>query len=230
MIAHGQTGLLFDPGDAAALRDCVVELAGMDDSALKAMAMRAMDYSRTRFGAEAHYRQLLEIYKELASSGVIKRRAPAVGGIKRVVLALPVLRRFALTAYRFGLAIRHLSRPFKYVPGWSIKSRETTNFTYDLAEANRRYLAAFLADATGLGYATIAGYLDEIDADQELRERIRTHTARSRRRELADSVVRFGRRVGWFALVRAVKPRLVVETGVEQRLRQLRADCRVATQ
>jgi hypothetical protein len=133
-----------------------------------------------------------------------------------MVLAVPVLRRFALTAYRFGLAIRHLSRPFKYVPGWLIKSRETTNFTYDLAEANRRYLAAFLADATGVGYATIAGYLDEIDADQELREHVRMYTARSTRRELADKVVRFGRRVGWFALVRAVKPRLVVETGVDK--------------
>jgi len=65
--------------------------------------------------------------------------------IEKMILSVPVLGRLALTGYRAGLSAKYLLRPFKYWPGWLIKSKETTNFTYDLADANRRYLAALTA-------------------------------------------------------------------------------------
>jgi hypothetical protein len=113
-----------------------------------------------------------------------------------MILSVPVLGRLALTGYRAGLSARYLLKPSKYWPGWLIESKATTNFTYDLADANRRYLAAFLADATGVAFAIIVGYVNEIDADQELRRHIRMCMAQSRCRELADPDVRLGRRVG----------------------------------
>jgi Methyltransferase domain len=66
--------------------------------------------------------------------------------------------------------------------------------------------------------AEIRGYLDELDGDAELREHIRRLTAASARRGLADPAARFGRRAGWYALVRALRPEHVVETGTDKGL------------
>ena len=65
IVDHGDTGLLFDPGDARALGACIMSLAAASKAELDAMAIRAADRAQARFGAEAHYRQLLAIYEEL---------------------------------------------------------------------------------------------------------------------------------------------------------------------
>ncbi|MFL6153809.1 MAG: class I SAM-dependent methyltransferase, partial [Ornithinibacter sp.] len=52
----------------------------------------------------------------------------------------------------------------------------------------------------------------------ELRAHVRGVTAASSRRGLADRTVRFGRRVGWYALVRSLRPEHIVETGTDKGL------------
>ena len=54
--------------------------------------------------------------------------------------------------------------------------------------------------------------------DAALRRHIEQATARSARRGLADRRVRYARRVGWYAIVRATRPAHVVETGVDKGL------------
>ncbi|MFM8856998.1 MAG: class I SAM-dependent methyltransferase, partial [Actinomycetota bacterium] len=63
--------------------------------------------------------------------------------------------------------------------------------------------------------------MDELLQDQALRKHVETATRTSVRRGLADTEVRFGRRVGWYALVRAMKPGHVVETGTDKGLGSL---------
>jgi predicted O-methyltransferase YrrM len=66
--------------------------------------------------------------------------------------------------------------------------------------------------------AAVRGYFAEIDGDATLREHIESTTAASARRGLADKKVRYARRIGWYAIVRAKRPAHVVETGVDKGL------------
>lgn len=99
-----------------------------------------------------------------------------------------------------------------------MKSREHTNFTYNLTPRNRDHLAWWVAQITGTDVCQIREYLRELDADTELRNHVERLTAASARRGLADPVPRFGRRAGWYALVRATQPSRVVETGTDKGL------------
>jgi predicted O-methyltransferase YrrM len=101
---------------------------------------------------------------------------------------------------------------------WLVTSREHHNYTYDLTSINADHLAWFVAAVCDVPVATIRGFLGELDGDEALREHITATTATSARRGLADREVRFGRRAGWYALVRAMGPRHVVETGVDKGL------------
>jgi predicted O-methyltransferase YrrM len=61
-------------------------------------------------------------------------------------------------------------------------------------------------------------YIKEIEEDRELRKHIQDVTAKSALSITADKTVRFGRRIGWYALTRALKPKTVIESGVDKGL------------
>jgi Methyltransferase domain len=126
--------------------------------------------------------------------------------------------RTLLIPYRYWTARRYLQPDQKLLRKWALTSREHTNFTYDLTDLNMRYLACFVAEITGCPVAEIDAYLAELSADAALRDHIREAARRSPFRHLADDEPRFGRRAGWYAIVRAVKPSVIVETGVDKGL------------
>lgn len=113
---------------------------------------------------------------------------------------------------------RHNARMAAASVRWLVRSREYTNLTYDLTPLNREHLAWFVAVVTDVHIAEIRAYLDEVESDTTLREHIRTGTRESARRGIADPEARYGRRVGWYALVRALRPSHVVETGTDKGL------------
>jgi len=97
-----------------------------------------------------------------------------------------------------------------------IESNETTNYTYDITQLNKEYLASTVALVTGRCPGEIEKYVHEICADGELREHIQRCILKTPRRHCCDLDVQYGRRIGWYAFVRALKPKIVVETGVEK--------------
>lgn len=99
---------------------------------------------------------------------------------------------------------------------WLATSREHTNFTYDLTPINRDYLAWWVAGITGAPVTEVRRYFAELLEDQELAEHIRRYTRTSARRRLADDDVRWHRHLGWYALVRILRPRHIVETGTDK--------------
>jgi len=101
---------------------------------------------------------------------------------------------------------------------WTIASREHYNYTYDLEVRNLKHMVAFLSVVSGRSSSEIQVYMDELLGDEKLREHILQLTAVSQEKYVADMTVRYGRRIGWYALVRALKPRTVVETGVDKGL------------
>jgi hypothetical protein len=85
---------------------------------------------------------------------------------------------------------------------------ELQNFTYEIA--NRDELERWLDELFGAGH-----YVDELDQDCELRSALRNKV---RWRPGSKRHIGMGRRVGWYAIVRAVQPERVVETGTHDGL------------
>ncbi len=104
---------------------------------------------------------------------------------------------------------------------WLWASRETTNFTYDLEAANERFLAANIAFVTGKTIAEIESLFRELDEDAEIRSAYKSALTGSSQGFIADSKMRVARRKAWYALARVLKPRLVVEAGVDKGLGSL---------
>ena len=126
-----------------------------------------------------------------------------------------------LTAFlpqRVQLALSYFDRPLQDLMAWLGTSNETTNLTYDLTPANTLHLAWMLSLVTATPLTTIQAFLAELDQDQALKDHVRQKTAASPRRLTADADARYGRRAGWYVLVRAMKPKVVVETGVDKGL------------
>jgi predicted O-methyltransferase YrrM len=118
----------------------------------------------------------------------------------RPLLKLTVLRRYRVRNLRHALA-------------YLLRDREITNFTYDLENVDE--LADFLTAATGRPREAVDGYLGELSKDRELTDRL---TAKLRRRRDRNPKPKFGRRAGWYGLVRIFKPSIVVETGTHDGL------------
>jgi predicted O-methyltransferase YrrM len=133
-------------------------------------------------------------------------------------LARTWLAPWAAFPVRLSAVVRHDAAVVGRSIRWLVRSREHTNFTYDLTERNLHHLAWWIASVTDRPVREIRGFLDEALTDEDLRAHVRAQTARSARRRLADPTVRLGRRVGWYALVRALGPERVVETGTDKGL------------
>jgi hypothetical protein len=145
----------------------------------------------------------------------------ASSSIRRLAKALapPIARRWFRGLRRMlykGQLIRHyrlLQRAPVQAVRYLVRGREIDNFTYEIA--NEDELAQFLEDAIGVSETDAARYMAELQDDSELRAAIE---AKLRGRSDRNPAMPYGRRLGWYAIVRARKPKLVAETGVHDGL------------
>jgi len=121
---------------------------------------------------------------------------------------------------RATVPLRQMSQRLRTVAQWLVTSGETTNHTYELSGLSKTYLAHTVAAVTGATPAAIAAFIAEAESDTALAQHVRAAQSAlpPERRALGDFAARFGRRLGWYAVVRALKPALVVETGVDKGL------------
>lgn len=126
--------------------------------------------------------------------------------------------RFILIPYRMTMALKHPLRTARQVVAWTFRSKEYYNHTYRLTPLNGRYLASFIAVVSHRPTHEIESYMSELESDEELRDALRTAARQSNLRHSSDCEPLYGRRLGWYALVRATKPRVVLETGVDRGL------------
>jgi predicted O-methyltransferase YrrM len=134
------------------------------------------------------------------------------------IASLPLVGPALLLLYRLRIGLSYFSGPLREMALWLVRSKETTNWTYNLERTNISYLSAFLAEITGASYGEMTGYIEEIESDEKLRTHIADAVTTGTRSRISDREVRYGRRVGWYALVRTLKPKSVVETGVDKGL------------
>jgi predicted O-methyltransferase YrrM len=137
----------------------------------------------------------------------------------RKILKYTAIGRVLAIPYRFFVvALPYLARQFGLMFRWVFASKEHYNHTYDLTKLNRHYLDSYVSVISGHELGTIEKYSKELEADEELRQLLRARTLASPDRHNSDVEPRYGRRIGWYALVRATKPSVVVETGVDRGL------------
>ncbi|WNM64075.1 class I SAM-dependent methyltransferase [Candidatus Nitrospira neomarina] len=135
-----------------------------------------------------------------------------------ILARTPFLGRFVIFLFRIKIASTYLLGELNKVLRWLYGSRETTNLTYDLTELNKKHLVSFLANVTQKSFDELMGYVNEIEQDTHLKSHIENQTAKSSWSIIADKEARYGRRVGWYALIRAFRPQVVIETGIDKGL------------
>ena len=136
--------------------------------------------------------------------------------LKKIIRNTPVIREFILFLSRCKSALAYFVYPLRELVVWLFTSREFANFTYDLTDINKRYLISLIAVITVKNFREINSYAIELENDEELRSHIESTILNSKERHFADQKVHFGRRLGWYILVRALKPKIIVETGVDK--------------
>lgn len=115
-------------------------------------------------------------------------------------------------------AMSYYNFRYRQIFKWTFNSKEDVNFTYDLTEGNILYLAQTLAVVTGEESDRIIGYIHELRNNAPLREHIINETMKSSSRKVADPRADYGKRLGWYAMTRIIKPKVLIETGVDKGL------------
>ena len=126
------------------------------------------------------------------------------------------LGRVARMPFRLWFALSYYRAKIWDIFVWVFRSRELANFTYELTDENLDYLAHTVSVVARCNWADARRYIDEARSDEALHEHVIRETSRSTQRYQADDCCFFGRRLGWYAFVRLLKPRVVVETGVDK--------------
>ncbi|RAO17968.1 hypothetical protein MED15_03311 [Micromonospora noduli] len=137
--------------------------------------------------------------------------------LRRAVARTP-LAPIAAFPKRLRTVARHDAKVLRRSARWLLTSREHHNYTYDLTSLSRNHLAWFVSVVCDIPVKQVRAYLGEIESDDGLRQHLLAAIAASDRRGLADKEIRYARRIGWYAIVRATRPTHVVETGVDKGL------------
>jgi predicted O-methyltransferase YrrM len=123
--------------------------------------------------------------------------------------------RWPLIPYRLKDAIGRYWPSLKHIPLWLLKSSEISNFTYDTTDESKQCLASTVSMITGCKPEQVLNYVAELDNDTELKEYV---TERMLREHdfTCDLRSKPGKRIAYYVLVRALKPNVVVEVGVDK--------------
>ncbi|MDQ6744988.1 MAG: class I SAM-dependent methyltransferase [Actinomycetota bacterium] len=113
--------------------------------------------------------------------------------------------------------VRRAGHSIGAYPRYILFDPEVDNFTYELA--NDSELARWVAVVSNSAFSQADALIKEPLHDYELRDRLRKATAKHPL--WSKPLPPFGRRRGWYALVRALAPALVFETGVHDGLGSL---------
>ena len=127
------------------------------------------------------------------------------------------LRLFAFPIRLKSIAIYNI-RNFNKSITWLLKSSEFTNYNYDISKLNRNYLVSFIAYITKKNFDEINALFLEIENNERFKEYLTAQISTIKRKYELPKQVFFARRLGWYALVRILKPALVVETGTDKGL------------
>ena len=137
-----------------------------------------------------------------------------ISPIKSVLKKIPIISNSLRTHSRKNRANSYFKQSRKQIKIWSRERTEFSNYYYNLTPTNEKYLTALLSYITHTSIPLVEKYFREVHENNYLKEVI----FKSWENDVAmkDAQIAFGRRIGWYALIRIVKPKFVIETGVHQ--------------
>lgn len=138
--------------------------------------------------------------------------------MSRAMFRAPKLRPLLAPAFRLRMAGGVFGSEAGKLLKWLLTSRETTNMTYELSSINKGHLVALLSHVTGAPPSEVEDCFSELEGDSELANHVAETTKGASSSYKSDPEARYHKRLGWYALVRLLKPRLVIETGVDKGL------------
>lgn len=117
---------------------------------------------------------------------------------------------------RILIATTYFNYKYLQILHWSINSKEDTNYTYELTERNIAYLAQTLSYITKTSFTDVMKYINEALHNKYLKNHVLKMMRENPSENTTDERLNFGRRLGWYVLARIVKPKVIVETGVDK--------------
>lgn len=99
---------------------------------------------------------------------------------------------------------------------WSFGKTEDSNFYYPLTPINESHLASFVANICSSDSPTVESLFAELRNNETFLSSVEEF--RQKNASVRDSSFEPGRRLGWYAFIRLLKPRFVLETGVHHGL------------
>ncbi|MHA2276679.1 MAG: class I SAM-dependent methyltransferase [Candidatus Kariarchaeaceae archaeon] len=115
-------------------------------------------------------------------------------------------------------ATKYFNKKYIQILKWGVLSKEDTNYTYELTEENILYMAYTISVVANIDYKIVLNYINEAQNDEVLRNHVISESQRSKFKYVTDLRCDFGRRLGWYAFVRILKPKIVIETGIDKGL------------
>jgi hypothetical protein len=131
--------------------------------------------------------------------------------LKKELKRIPIVMIF----FRIIHAFKYYSPTIIQILKWSTKSKEIGTFTYKLTENNIEYLIQNVSIITKLPYEKIKYYYKEIDGNETITSYVKNKIYHSEYKFIKDMRCDFGSRLAYYCIVRALKPNVVVENGVE---------------
>ena len=132
--------------------------------------------------------------------------------LKSFIKKIPLLQEFMRIRGRKKRATSYYKPSFRLINDWAKKKTEFSNYYYDLNESNRFDLASLISAITEKPFKQVEALFDELENNESLRAHISNSWARDPM--MSDAKLGYGRRLGWYAFIRILKPKIVVETGV----------------
>jgi len=132
--------------------------------------------------------------------------------LKGFLKRAPGLNRMIEIWIRYNRASAYHKKKLKLSRSWAFKHTEISNYYYNLTPRNRKDLAFLISLTTGKPLGEVEGYLTEVETDVDIAAALSQF--QSSNANLRDSNMALARRIGWYAFARALKPEVIVETGV----------------
>jgi predicted O-methyltransferase YrrM len=122
------------------------------------------------------------------------------------------IRDSARVARRRAFAMSYYNDTIALIERWAVARSEESNFLYAITEKSRTELAHLLGCLFGGSPSLYRSYFREVDDDVSFRR----HIEGGLKSVLPDvSSIDVGRRLGWYAIARRIRPEIIIETGVD---------------